>query len=89
VATRVGLNLVRLCATVAHSIIPSLSAVVRRAFGDHAANPPRPRQSTATILDGDAGLVIEPIGRLVEKLVNADTLRLKRRFSDRDEDAPV
>src|SRR6266849_866218 len=34
VTTRVALNLVRLCATAAHSIIPSLSCIVLGAFGD-------------------------------------------------------
>ena len=89
VTTRVVLNLVRLCATAAHSIIPSLSSVVLGAFGDDAATPLWPAQSTTEILDGDAGLIIKPIGRLVAKVSDADGLHLKRRFGDRDESASV
>jgi methionyl-tRNA synthetase len=89
VTTRIALNLVRLCATAAHSIIPSLSSVVLGAFGDHAATALWPVQSTTETLDGDAGLIIKPIGRLVEKLSDADGLHLKRRFGDRDESASV
>jgi methionyl-tRNA synthetase len=85
VITRFALNLVRLCATSAHSIIPSLSATVLGAFGDRAATPPWPSGDIEKFLDSSGNLPIAPIGRLVDKLGNADILRLKRRFGDRDE----
>jgi methionyl-tRNA synthetase len=84
VITRVTLNLVRLCAIAAHSIVPSLSDVVLDAFDDRAAIPHWPWRSIAEILDGDAGHAVNPIGRLVEKLSDADASRLKRRFGDSD-----
>jgi methionyl-tRNA synthetase len=82
VITRVTLNLIRLCAIVAQSIVPSLSGVVLGAFDDKAGIPLWPRLSIAEILDGDAGHAVKPIGRLVEKLSDADALRLKRRFGE-------
>jgi hypothetical protein len=87
VTTRVALNLVRLCATAAHSIIPSLSGVVLGAFGDRATVPRWPSDGIAKFLDSDAGLAIAPAGRLVDKLGDADILRLKRRFGDREKSA--
>jgi methionyl-tRNA synthetase len=87
VITRVTLNLVRLCAIAAHSIVPSLGGSVLAAFNDNAASPPWPRQSIVEFLDGDAGRAVKPIGRLVDKLSHTDVLRLKRRFGDGDEPA--
>jgi methionyl-tRNA synthetase len=82
VITRVALNLVRLCAIAAHSIVPSLSGVVLGAFDDHAAIPHWPGRPIAEILDGGGGYAARPIGRLVEKLSGATVLRLKRRFGE-------
>jgi hypothetical protein len=82
VITRVTLNLVRLCAIAAHSIVPSLSGIVLSAFDDHAAIPHWPGHPIAEILDGGGGHAVKPIGRLVEKLSDTDALRLKRRFGD-------
>ena len=82
VITRVTLNLVRLCAIAAHSIVPSLSGIVLSAFDDHAAIPHWPGHPIADNLDGYAGHAVKPIGRLVEKLSDWDVLRLKRRFGD-------
>jgi methionyl-tRNA synthetase len=82
VITRVTLNLVRLCAIAAHSIVPSLSSIVLGAFDDHAAIPHWPGHPIAEILDGGGGHAVKPIARLVEKLSDADALRLKRRFGD-------
>jgi methionyl-tRNA synthetase len=82
VITRVALNLVRLCAIAAHSIVPSLSGVVLGAFDDHAAIPHWPGRPIAEILDGGGGCAAKPIGRLVEKLSDAKVLRLKRRFGE-------
>jgi hypothetical protein len=79
VITRVTLNLVRLCAIAAHSIVPSLTGVVLGAFDDHAAIPHWPEHPIAEILHGCAGHAVKPIGRLVEKLSDTDALRLKRR----------
>jgi methionyl-tRNA synthetase len=85
--TRVTLNLVRLCAIAAHSIVPSLSSRVLAAFDDHAASPLWPGQPVTEILDGDAGRAVRPIGRLVDKLSHRDVLRLKQRFGDCEEPA--
>jgi methionyl-tRNA synthetase len=82
VITRVTLNLARLCAIAAHSIVPSLSGIVLSAFDDHAAIPHWPGHPIADNLDGYAGQAVKPIGRLVEKLSDSDALRLKRRFGD-------
>jgi methionyl-tRNA synthetase len=82
VITRVTLNLVRLCAIAAHSIVPSLSGIVLGAFNDHVAIPHWPGHPIADILDGYAGHAVKPIGRLVKKLSDTDALRLKRRFGD-------
>jgi methionyl-tRNA synthetase len=82
VITRVTLNLVRLCAIAAHSIVPSLSSIVLGAFDDHAAIPHWPGHPIAHILDCYAGHAVKPIGRLVEKLSDTDASRLKRRFGD-------
>ena len=82
VITRVTLNLVRLCAIAAHSIVPSLSGAVLGAFDDHAAIPHWPGHPIAEILDGGGGHAVKPIAQLVEKLSDADALRLKRRFGD-------
>jgi methionyl-tRNA synthetase len=87
VITRVTLNLVRLCAIAAHSIVPSLSGIVLSAFDDDAVVPRWPAESLAKILDGNAGRPVRPIGRLVEKLSDTDALRLKRRFGDSDKRA--
>jgi methionyl-tRNA synthetase len=87
VVTRVALNLVKLCATAAHSIIPCLSSVVLRAFGDRATVPRWPSDAIENLLDANGGLSITPPGRLVDKLGNTDILRLKRRFGDRDASA--
>jgi methionyl-tRNA synthetase len=85
VTTRVTLNLVRLCAIAAHSIVPSLSGSVLGAFDDPAACPLWPGRPITEILDGDRGRAIKPIGRLVDKLSHAEVLRLKQRFGDCDE----
>jgi methionyl-tRNA synthetase len=82
VITRVSLNLVRLCAIAAHSIVPSLSGVVLRAFDDYAAIPHWPGHPVAETLDGGGGRAAKPIARLVEKLSDADALRLRQRFGD-------
>jgi methionyl-tRNA synthetase len=85
VITRVTLNLVRLCAIAAHSIVPSLSGLVLAAFNDYSASPQWLRQPTSEFLDGDAGRAVKPIRRLVDKLSHADLLRLKQRFGDCEE----
>jgi methionyl-tRNA synthetase len=73
VITRVSLNLVRLCAIAAHSIVPSLSSAVLGAFDDHAAIPHWPGHPIAEILDGGGGHAVKLIDRLVEKLSDTDS----------------
>jgi hypothetical protein len=62
----------------AHSIVPSSSGVVLGAFDDHAEIPHWPGHP----LDGGGGLAAKAIGRLIEKLSDAEALRLKPRFAD-------
>jgi methionyl-tRNA synthetase len=90
VTTRTGLNLARLSAVVAWSIVPTLAERVHSALGDHSAIPslvpPWPTQPAADLLrDASAGQPIEPIGPLVAKLDDADIARLSRRFGGDEE----
>jgi methionyl-tRNA synthetase len=94
VATRTALNLVRLCAVVAWSIVPSLAEKVLSALGDHNPTPapiaplippivpPWPTRPGDDLLrEVDAGQPIGAIGPLVAKLTDADIARLSRRFA--------
>ena len=80
IVTRTGLNLVRTCAVLAWSIVPSLSENVLHAFGGEDAAPRWPRGPIADLLDGGAGTAIAPIGPLVEKISPERASHLAARF---------
>jgi methionyl-tRNA synthetase len=82
IATRTALNLVRLSAVLAWSIVPTLTERVLAALGGHSPTPPWPTRPDADLLQDDtAGQPIEAIGPLVAKLTEADISRLSRRFA--------
>ena len=79
-ATRVALNLVRLSAVLAWSIIPQIAGRVLAAFGDHEDVPPWPAQIEDEILRGHAGRPIAPIDLPVNKIGEEHVARLEARF---------
>jgi len=82
VATRTALNLVRLSAVLAWSIVPTLAGQVLSALGEDAPIPLWPAQAGSGLaLDLPAGRPIGPIGPLVAKLGAADVARLSQRFA--------
>ena len=82
VSTRTALNLVRLSAVLAWSIVPTLAGRVLSALGEDAPIPPWPTQAGSDLLqDLHADRPIGPIGPLVAKLGAADIARLSRRFA--------
>jgi methionyl-tRNA synthetase len=81
VVTRTALNLVRLSAVLAWSIVPTLAGKVLSALGEDAPIPPWPAQAGGLALDLHAGEQIGPIGPLVAKLGAADVARLSQRFA--------
>jgi methionyl-tRNA synthetase len=87
-ATRTALNLVRLSAVLAWSIVPALAGTVLAALGEAAPIPAWPAQpGRDLLLDLDAGRPIAPIGPLVTKLAAADVDRLSRRFGGHEPSA--
>jgi methionyl-tRNA synthetase len=80
VATRTGLNLVRLSAVLAWSIIPTLSETVLRAFGDTDPIPRWPSLPCGVLLDGGAGTKISPLPPLVAKITGERRDHLAERF---------
>jgi methionyl-tRNA synthetase len=90
VTTRTALNLARLSAVVAWSIVPTLAERVFAALGDRSPIPslvpPWPTRPGCDLLrDASAGQPIEPIGPLVAKLTDADIARLSQRFGGDEE----
>ena len=82
VSTRTALNLVRLSAVLAWSIVPTLAGRVLSALGEDAPIPPWPTQAGSDLLqDLPADRPIGPIGPLVAKLGAEDIARLSRRFA--------
>jgi len=82
VVTRTALNLVRLSAVLAWSIVPTLAGQVLSALGEDAPIPLWPAQAGSGLaLDLPAGRPIGPIGPLVAKLGAADVARLSQRFA--------
>ena len=82
VVTRTALNLVRLSAVLAWSIVPTLAGQVLSALGEDAPIPRWPEHAGSGLaLDLHAGQSIEPIGPLVVKLGAADIARLSQRFA--------
>src|SRR5262245_55089325 len=80
VATRTALNLLRICASVAWSIIPELTNSVLAALGETDASPAWPQGSAIVSLDGRKGLSVAKIDPLVAKLAQAEISELERRF---------
>jgi methionyl-tRNA synthetase len=84
VTTRTALNLVRLSAVLAWSIVPALAQTVVTALGEDTPVPAWPtRPGGDLLLDPHAERPIAPIGPLVAKLDAADIDRLSRRFGGR------
>jgi methionyl-tRNA synthetase len=82
VVTRTALNLVRLSAVLAWSIVPALAGKVLSALGEDAPIPPWPAQAGSGLALGlPVGRPIGPIGPLVAKLGVADVARLSQRFA--------
>ncbi|MGY4474270.1 methionine--tRNA ligase [Bradyrhizobium sp. USDA 3364] len=80
VVTRVGLNLVALCATLAWSIVPNLSERVLGAFGNNDAVPRWPNGPLIALLDRGAGTPVARLGPLVEKITPERADHLTARF---------
>ncbi|QPF84158.1 methionine--tRNA ligase [Bradyrhizobium genosp. L] len=80
VVTRTGLNLVRLSATLAWSIVPHLAERVLRAFGHDDAIPRWPNGPLASLLDEGAGTPVENPGPLIEKITAERAGQLAARF---------
>ena len=79
VVTRTALALIRLSATVAWSIVPTLVGKVLAALGENAAIPRWPTHDL--LADDCAGRPIEIIGPLVTKVSDEHVERLEARFS--------
>jgi methionyl-tRNA synthetase len=81
VVTRTGLNLVRLAAVLAWSIVPALSETVLHAFGDTEAVPRWPPAPCGIFLDGDWGKRVLRLGPLVPKISSEKASHLAARFA--------
>jgi len=80
VVTRTGLNLVRLSAVVAWSIIPALSETVLDAFGQNEAVPRWPSAPCGPLLDSGAGQRILRLDPPVAKITREKAGDLAARF---------
>jgi methionyl-tRNA synthetase len=80
IVTRTGLNLVRLSAVLAWSVIPSLSERVLRAFGEEEGVPRWPAGPFGLLLNGGAGTKIARLDPLVEKITPEKASHLAARF---------
>jgi methionyl-tRNA synthetase len=82
VITRTALNLLRLSAVLAWSIVPTLAERVLLVLGDEPSIPSWPTQpGRDLLLELGAGRPIRGIGPLVAKLSTDDIARLSRRFA--------
>jgi methionyl-tRNA synthetase len=79
-ATRTGLNLVRLSAVLAWSIIPALAETVLDAFGDDGIVPRWPSAPCGPWLDGRAGKEVSRLDPLVPKITGEKADHLAARF---------
>ena len=80
-ATRTGLALLRLCATIAWPIIPDTAATVLRALGDCAVIPPWPDRPAAELLAAlSPGNPVSTPGILVRKITESEVPALEERF---------
>ncbi len=77
--TRVALNLVRLSAAIAWSMVPGLATKVLSALGQTAPVPAWPEDIERALLRGPAG-AIAPLPPLVAKLDEEKIAQLERRF---------
>jgi methionyl-tRNA synthetase len=82
VATRTALNLVRLSASVAWSIVPTLAGRVLASLGSVDPLPAWPTQVGRDLLAGQNG-AIRALGSLVTKIGDAHVARLEARFGTR------
>lgn len=82
--TRTGLNLVRLSAVLAWSIIPALSETVLRGFGTEQGVPRWPSGPCGAFLNGGQGTPIPRLDPLVAKISPAQTGHLAARFGERN-----
>ncbi|HYI27899.1 MAG TPA: methionine--tRNA ligase [Bradyrhizobium sp.] len=80
VVTRTGLNLVRLSAVLAWSIIPVLSGTVLRAFADDEAVPDWPDGPCGPFLDSGADTPVLRLDPLVPKITPEKANHLAARF---------
>ncbi|MBC9880322.1 methionine--tRNA ligase [Bradyrhizobium sp. INPA01-394B] len=80
VVTRTGLNLVRLSAVLAWSIIPELSDKVLDAFGDGGVIPRWPTERCREQLDRDAGHPVKRLAPIVAKIGPDKAAHLVQRF---------
>jgi methionyl-tRNA synthetase len=79
--TRVALNLIRLSAVVAWSIVPDIAGQVLAAFGVHDAIPRWPENVAQEILSNEAaGQPLAPLDLLVSKITDEHVTRLQARF---------
>ena len=78
--TRTALNLVRLCAVVAWSIVPTLAESILTALGDTSSIPRWPAHPGHDLLQ-DANVGHPIAAPLVAKLSEADIARLSQRFA--------
>jgi methionyl-tRNA synthetase len=81
IATRTGLNLVRLSAVLAWSIVPALSETVLHAFGDTEAVPRWPSAPCGVLLDRCRGKRVLRLGPLVPKITGEKASHLATRFT--------
>jgi methionyl-tRNA synthetase len=81
IVTRTGLNLVRLAAVLAWSIVPALSETVLHAFGDTEAVPRWPPAPCGIFLDSDRGKRVLRLGPLVPKISSEKASHLAARFA--------
>jgi methionyl-tRNA synthetase len=82
IVTRTGLNLVRLSAVLAWSIIPALSETVLRAFGDTEAVPPWPSAPCGPVLNSGPGKRVLRLDPLVAKITREKAGHLAARFAE-------
>ncbi|WJR77629.1 class I tRNA ligase family protein [Bradyrhizobium sp. NP1] len=80
VVTRTGLNLVRLAAVLAWSIVPALSEDVLGAFGHTESVPRWPTGLSAPLLDAGAGTQVLHLQPLVAKITAEKAVHLAARF---------
>jgi methionyl-tRNA synthetase len=80
IVTRTGLNLARLAAVLAWSIIPTLAETVLHGFGDSGPVPRWPSAPCGPLLDGGAGKPVVRLDLLVAKITPESAGDLIARF---------